>query len=247
MTSKRDTKPRTRYQVRTRVDMSRVADGLKMPGIDTRTWIALARVDEDPDATVWDAELGWLVDVTIVGGPLDGDGPVLCRMGSTGSAPGMGQYDPPHQGGLVVVLIPEGDTNADCVILGQLNDADKFLAATKVNETDITEEFATRTHVMAFPSEDLDAEFANVRLTGQTVLGVHNADQPFARGTDLADALDGLVDALSSFIDAAPAPPGAFGSVAAPVFTAAGAALKAGIEQFKLARQQWLSQRIKGT
>ena len=40
-------KPRTRYKTRTRVDMSRVAQGLKMPGIDTRTWVALARVDVD--------------------------------------------------------------------------------------------------------------------------------------------------------------------------------------------------------
>lgn len=237
---------RTRFRTRRRVDMSRVAEGLKGPGIDTRTWFAFARVDEDPDATVWDAELGWLCDVTIVGGPLDGDGPVLCRMASAGAATGKGQFDPPHQGCLVVVAVPGGDTNNDCVIIGQLNDSECAVPGA-VNGTAIDEAFASRTHVLAFPGEDFDAEFDNVRLTGQMVLGTPDANQPFARGTDLADALDALVDALSMFLDQAPAPPGAFGSVAAPVFTAAGAALKIAIEQFKLARQQYLSTRIKGT
>lgn len=239
-------KPRTRSRVRSRVDMSRVAAGLKTPGIDPRTWFAFARVDEDPDATVWDAELGWLCDVTIVGGPLDGDGPVLCRMATPGQGTGVGQYAPPRQGGLVVVAIPEGNTNADCIIVGQIHDSDHAVAAA-VNGTTIDESFATRTHILVYPEEDLDAEFANVRLTGRMVLGVPDADQSFARGDDLADALDALVDALTTFLDTAPAPPGAFGSVAAPTFTAAGAALKAAIQQFKLAREGWLSTRIKGT
>lgn len=236
----------TRYRTRTRVDMSRVALGLKMPGIDTRTWIALARVDEDPDATVWDPELGWLVDVTIVGGPLDGDGPVLCRMASSGAATGKGRYDPPHQGCLVFVAIPGGDTNADCVILGQLNDTD-CKAPSAINGSAITEAFAARTHVLAFPGEDFDAQFDNVRITGQMVLGVPDADQSYTRGEDLADALDELVDALADFLDQAPSPPGAFGSVSAPTFSAAAVVLKAAIAQFKTARNQYLSTRIKGT
>lgn len=242
----RDGKPRTRYRTRTRVDMSRVALGLKMPGIDTRTWVALARVDEDPDATVWDQELGWLVDVTIVGGPLDGDGPVLCRMASSGASTGKGRYDPPHQGCLVFVAIPGGDTNADCIILGQLNDTD-CKAPTEVNGTAITEEFATKTHVLAFPGEDFDAQFDNVRITGNMILGVKEADQPFARGNDLADALGDLVDAFLLFLDQAVAPPGAFGSVAVVAFSAAGVSLKTAINQFKLARQTYLSTTIKGT
>jgi hypothetical protein len=237
---------RTRYRTRRRVDMSRVADGLKMPGIDTRTWVTMARVDVDPDATVWDAELGWLCDVTIVGGPLDGDGPVLCRMASAGAAPGKGQYDPPHQGCLVIVTIPGGDTNADCVIVGQLNDTE-CLAPVTVNNTNLTEAFARRTHVMAFPDEDFDGEFANVRLTGQMVLGTHNANQPFARGTDLANAIDSFADALSAFVDQAVVPAGTFGNVGLLPFTAAATVLKVAIQQFKLARNQYLSTRIKGT
>jgi len=237
---------KARFKTRTRVDMSRVAEGLKMPGIDTRTWFAFARVDVDPDATVWDPQLGWLVDVTIVGGPLDGDGPVLCRMASSGASNGRGRFDPPRQGALVVVAIPGGDSNADCVIIGQLND-EEYLAPTAVNGTTIAETFMSRTHVLAFPGEDFDAEFENVRLTGQMVLGDAKADQPYARGTDLADALGTLVDALSTFLDQAAVPPGPFGSVAAPTFSAAGAALKAAVEQFKLARQTYLSKRIKGT
>lgn len=239
-------KQRTRSRIRTRVDMSRVAAGLKTPGIDPRTWVAFARVDEDPDATVWDAEWGWICDVTIVGGPLDGDGPIVCRMPTRGQGNGVGEQHPPRQGGLVVVAIPEGNTNADCIIIGQLHDVDHVVPAT-VNGTTIDEPFATRTHILAYPGEDFDAEFENVRLTGQMVLGVPDADQPYARGNDLADALNALADAFDAFLDAAPAPPGAFGSVAAPTFTAAAVPLKVAIEQFKLSRDQYLSTRIKGT
>ena len=80
------------------IDYSRIAAGVAGPGVDTRTWITLARVDADPDATVWDDDLGWLVDVTMVGGPLDGDGPVLCRVASGGQGVGVGAHAPPRQG-----------------------------------------------------------------------------------------------------------------------------------------------------
>lgn len=242
---KRDGKPRTRYRTRSRVDMSRVAAGLKMPGIDTRTWVALARVDEDPDATVWDTELGWLVDVTIVGGPLDGDGPVLCRVASHGAAHGTGQYNPPNQGCLVFVAIPGGDTNDDCVILGQLNDTE-CKAPTTVNGTTIDEEFASHTHVFAFPDDDFDAEYANVRLTGQMVLGAKDADQPFPRGTDLADAINDFADAFGIFLVNTVAPPGPFGCVAVATFGLAATALQIALDKLKLARQQYLSATIMG-
>jgi len=241
----KDGKPRTRYRTRSRVDMSRVAAGLKMPGIDTRTWVALARVDEDPDATVWDPELGWLVDVTIVGGPLDGDGPILCRVASHGAANGKGQYNPPSQGCLVFVGIPGGDTNDDCVILGQLNDSD-CKAPSEVNGTAINEEFAAHTHIFAFPDDDLDAEYAAVRLTGQMVLGAKDADQPYTRGDDLADALGDLADALGLFAANAVIPPGPGGVMVVSSFTAATTALQTSINKFKLARQKYLSTTIKG-
>ena len=233
-------------RLRTRLDFNRIAAGMSRPGIDSRSWLALARVDEDPDAIVWDRELGWLVDVTMVGGGLDGEGPVLCRQPSAGQGPGVGEYHPPRAGCLVIVLVPNGDPNNDCLIVGQLND-EGCAAATAINGVDITEAFAARTHIMAFPAEDLDAEFEHVRLTGDMTLGVAGADQPYARGDDLAGAVDDFADALIKFLNTAAAVPGGFGEVTATGFNAAGGVLKAKALAFKAARSRWLSTRIRGT
>ena len=138
-----------------------------------------------------------------------------------------------------------GDANAETVIVGQLHD-ETVAAPRTVNGATIDEAFAARTHVIAFPTEDLDVEFANARITGNLVLGEAAADQPFARGTDLASSLDALVDALGAFVDAAVVPVGVGGAVDAAVFTAAATVLKASIASFKSSRSRWLSARIKG-
>lgn len=233
-------------RLRPRLDFGRVAAGVSRPGIDPRSWISMARVDVDPDAIVWDRELGWLVDVTLVGGGLDGEGPVLCRFPSSGQGVGAGGYDPPRAGCLVIVAIPGGDPNNDCIIIGQLHD-EGCAAATVVNGVDITEAFAQRTHIFAFPDEDLDAAFEHVRITGDMTLGVPDANQPFARGNDLAGAIDDFADALILFLDSAAAVPGGFGEVTATGFTTAGGVLKTKAQAFKAARARWLSQRIRGT
>ena len=230
---------------RSRIDTTRVAASLSRPGIDPRTWIAMARVDEDPDGTVWDAELGWLADVTLVGGTLDGEGPVLARMPSSGQGPGVGQYAPPRQGCLVLVAIPDGDPNNDCIILGQLHD-ESVAAATKVNGVDITEAFAQQTHILVFPGEDVDAEFRHVRLTvaDKMVLGVAAAAQQAARGTALVEALVDLANALSKFSTDAASPPGGFGEVTATAFAAAAVVLKAKVAAFTNAAASYTTPKI---
>lgn len=224
---------------RTDIDFRRVGWGLKMPGIDTRSWISLARIDEDPDATVWDAELGWLCDVTFVGGALDGDGPNLARWG------GRGLYRPPVQGSLCLCAVVSGDGNDDVVILGLL-DTDPEPAPGSVNGEAVDEARASTTHLAAFPGQALDAEFETVRITGSMVLGVADADQSYVRGEDFADAAGDFIDALDQFLTAAP-PPGPFGSVNSATFTAAASVLKLALQQFKLARNTYLSRVIKGT
>lgn len=232
--------------VGTPIDVGRLSRALERDGIDTRTWINMARVDEDPDATVWDAELGWLCDVTLVGGPLDEDGPILARLPSSGQGAGKGRYEPPRQGGLVLVAIPNGDTNNDCIILGQLHDSG-VAAASKINGTDITEALAARTHIWAFPGEDLDGEFENVRLTGRMTLGVKDADQAFVRGNAQADAFDELLDALSTFLTGAAVPPNPIGSIQLAAWGTAATKLKAAILAYKGKRSQILSSTIRGT
>jgi hypothetical protein len=257
----------SRTRVRKVPDFGRIAEGISRPGIDPRVWLALARVDDDPDAVVWDEALGWIVDVTFVGGPLDGDGPCPCRVASGGEGAGVGYARPPRAGGLVVVQIINGDANDDAVILGQLWEQ-RTAAPSSVNGDSIVERdpqsgevAAAETHIAVFPEEDVDEEWRNVRVTGERmVLGAPDADQPFIRGDDYADAEADFVDAVETYsgqIEGAfqalvpPGPPvtpvtGAQASAALLAIQAAGIPLQLAIQQFKSARDTYLSTRIVG-
>lgn len=254
-----------RTMVRRRPDYRRVGDAVSFPGIDPRTWVSLARVDTDEDAIVWDEEEGWLVDVTFVGGELDGEGPVVATMGSLAQGNGQGRYLPPRAGGLVLVSVPNGDANDEVVILQQVHTTNE-VAATTINGDTIVERdagngevAAIETHIDAFPQEDADQQWRTRRvatsgahrLHGETLeLGIPDADQPFARGNDLADALNNLSSALDTFLNALaiipvliPPPPG---SPVANVNPAAIATLRTAITTFQNARNQYLSTRISG-
>ena len=222
---------------------------MKQPGIDPRSWLSLARIDEGEDARVWDAELGWLVDVTFRGGALDGEGPVLCRVAGT-TGPEFGAFFPPRADALVVVAVPGGDPNNDCVVLGELNDTET-VPPSEVNGTTIDEAFAMQTQILVFPEQDVDAAYRNFRLTAERmVFGVADADQPFARGTDLADAMEALADAVeTAFSDMSslpPTPPMAGGGVPVAGLTPIVQALSAAVQQFAQARDTYLSTRIVG-
>lgn len=185
-----------RSSVRLRPDFVRIGQSLKRPGIDTRSWICFARIDTDPDARVWDEQLGWLVDVTFRGGPLDGEGPILCRVAGT-TGPEFGAFFPPRENALVVVAVPDGDPNNDCIIFGELSAVDDSMPPSEVNGTPIDEAFASQTQILVFPDQDLDAVYRNYRVTAERmVLGTPDADQPFPRGNDLADTLDALAGNL---------------------------------------------------
>jgi hypothetical protein len=235
-----------RSNVRLRPDYGRIAKAVSRPGIDPRSWIALARVDNDPDATVWDEQIGWIVDVHF----LDGEGPTTCRVVSGSQGSGVGASRPVRPDSLVAVLIPNGDPNYDAIIVGDLHDVDEMRAPTTINGDAITEALALTTHIDAFPSEDLDQEFANVRITAATamVLGAAQANQPFVRGDDYADALDAFLDDLLSFMNsliaAVPAAPNGALTVADAI--AAATPMINSIATFKAARAEYLSTLIKG-
>jgi hypothetical protein len=211
----------------------------------------MARVDEDDDAIVWDDALGWLVDVTFVGGGCDGEGPINCRVASQVQGSEIGVYRPPRANGLVIVLVPNGDPNDDAIIVGQLHDVDDFTVASEVNGDNIVEIDASdgevaadETHITVLPDEDLDQEWRNVRVTAEAmVLGAPEADQPFVRGTDLDDALDDLADAISDIVTAINT---ALGIAGSPIDPASLALFEAAIATFKAASSTYLSSRITG-
>ena len=235
-------------------DAGLMREAIKGPGLDTRAWGQQARVDDDDDAIVWDRELGWLVDVTMVGGELDGDGPVLCRVASPGQGATIGTHRPPRPSGLVLVQLPTGDPNDIAVIVGQLHNEDDTagaLAPTTINGDAIVERDAAEgqvaaleTHIDVYPAEDLDQEWRNVRITADAMtLGAADAEQPFARGADLADALDDLADATSDVVTAISV---SLAAAASPLDPTALAAFEVAVATFKAAREQYLSDRING-
>jgi len=255
-------RPMVRSRVRSMLDFGRIAEGLARPGIDTRTWVCFARIDTDPDAIVWDEELGWYADATIVEGGLTGE-PVLCRVGSDGQGSGLGRYSPPRAGGLVLLAVPGGDPNDECVVLRQFN-AYEELAPTTINGDTIVERdpqagqvAALETHLAVFPNEDADEQWRKRRvatsgahkLHGDTMeLGIAGADQAFARGNDLADALEDVINGIGLFcqtLSAAPAAPPNGALTVASVLTAYNV-LSPKITAFANARAQYLSTRIKG-
>jgi hypothetical protein len=243
--------------------MTRLADAVSGPGIDTDSWTNMGRIDDDPDAMVWDEQLGWLVDVTFVGGKLDGEGPVLCRY-STGAANQGGRHRPPSANCYVLCDIP-GDPNDDVVIVAEVHTTTDCVAPTTINGDEIVERdaeegqvSAAETHMAVFPTQDADEEWRERRVTtsglhrlhGENMeLGVANADQPYVRGTNKADADEAIWDAFNDLLTAintaitAASATTAGGVVIDPVSLTA---FSAALEQFGQARNTYLSSRIMG-
>jgi len=232
------------------IDIARIRESMAAPGMDQRCWVCMGRIDDDPDAAVWDDVLGWLCDVTAVSGPLAGSLlPLACRVVSIAQGDDSGIHSPPRKGGLVVVMFPSGDPNEDSIIVGSLHNTDDAGAPATVNGEEIDEDFAAETFIYALPDFDLEQEWRNARITaGEMILGKEDADQPYMRGDDFADAIEDIVDAIGSFAQsiatATAAPPNAALTVADVLL--AYAPLEIAIVQFKGAREGYLSTRIKG-
>ena len=137
---------------RRNVDMGRLRAAMRGPGADTRVWLAAARVDDDPDAISWDTSLGWIVDVTFYGGPLDQEGPVPCRMGMPFAQDGATKSDPPSPDCQVLVAITDGDANSGPVIVGRIHNAGDCSPPATVNTYPIDEDEALATHIVVTPN-----------------------------------------------------------------------------------------------
>lgn len=228
----------------------------------------MARVDDADDAVRWDPPRGWLVDVTVVGGALDGEGPIPCRVAWAYAGSDAGTSEPVERGVLVACVLPEANLNGSPVIVGVLPTPD-MAAPTSVNGEDIDADFAKATHFRVSP-RNYEAQYGSkwrtkvtdeAKLLAQALkLADDDAAQSYMRGEDYADALDRFIDATDQFAQAginafSALDPG--GPPITPVTAAnARAALLAfstgyfiylaELEAFKQARQQYLSTRIDG-
>lgn len=101
-------------------DSSTAGDAFARPGMDTRQWCSYATVDPDSSQqhnVTFTSQYGPLVNVTLRPSGL----PVVCRVAHKVAGNGEGEWFPPMPGDEVMVLIPEGDEKAGCVIIGHLN------------------------------------------------------------------------------------------------------------------------------
>ena len=133
-------------------DVRRLGAAVSFPGIDPRTWVSAARVDEDPEALSWDEDLGWVVDVSPYGSDLEGDSELPCRMATVGAVGDRyGEYCPPVVACEVLILFPAGDSETSPVLLGNLTNAEDCRAPTTVNGLPISGDAPSSSSVLVSP------------------------------------------------------------------------------------------------
>lgn len=237
-----------------KLDVNRLREAISGPGADPRSWVAIARVDDEPDARRYEPAYGWIVDVTMQSGPLAGEGPVPCRVVSLFGGAGFGASCPVALGAEVLVLMPDGDPNVQPVVVGYFSNPGEPLPST-VNGQSANEAFAEAT---AFAKTDASVSLevgptlrasatSKASVEAPTVaLADEAATQPFVRGTDLQTALANLSSALNTYATALVPP----GPPATPVTAAqtgpAATALIAALTTFTNAVAASLSTRIVG-
>lgn len=201
----------TPARIRRTLDFNRLGQALSRPGIDPRTWIDLARVDDADDAITWLEGTGWIVDVNFITGELAEEDEVPCQVATWLGGHAQGSYAPVKRGCMVVVLLPAGNANVAPVILGTLHNPEDCPAPSVVNELTITESVMLENIVLV--SEDsVEAEFGDsARLRAGTwhIVGdrLHlapdavrgDSTQAFVRGDDFGDALGTFLDSLGTF------------------------------------------------
>ncbi len=153
----------TRSRTRRTIDVGRLREAMSAPGADPRSWVVLARVDDDPDAIRWEPGTGWLVDVTVGSGELAGEDMIVCRVGS-----GLGgtshESRPVPRGAEVVVVFPAGDPNVSPVIIDYVHNPTDSAVPSEVNGTPVDEARALST-MLTKTTAGVDAELgAQVRI-----------------------------------------------------------------------------------
>lgn len=189
------------------LDFGRLREALSGPGADPRTWCSMARIDNDPDAIRWETDSGWIVDVTFVGGPLDQEGPIPCRVLSSFAGEARGRIEPVARGAEVLVAIPEGDANANPVIIGQLFNGGGSAPPTAVNNVPINEALALVTHILKTPHAVREQAGALYELEATQIKLGKMAVQPVVQGTEFNAAMQSFLTALQTFLTSLLAPP----------------------------------------
>lgn len=101
-----------RQRARRSIDLGSLSAAVSRPGIDPRTWVTLAEVIE----AGFDAENGFFADVVYI--PSDEE--QTCLVGAQYAGEHYGLWTPLEPGDIVVVAVPNGDSNAGPVIISRV-------------------------------------------------------------------------------------------------------------------------------
>ena len=202
------------------IDVQRLGEAVSRPGIDPRTWTSAGRIDNDPDAVRFDPGVGWIVDVAFYGSALEGDNEAPCRVLSQGAGDGFGEYYPPPVGAEVLVEFPGGDPELGAVVTGYLTNEGDAKPPTTVNGLPLAAEALASTLLAISPYDtefkvsphhrreeyalDRHVQARNqiIEASGTLKLALRDAAQSYVRGERFVQALNGWIDAVSSFIQA---------------------------------------------
>ena len=107
-----------RSRARRAIDLGKLSAAVARPGIDPRTWVTLATVIE----VGFDADNSYYADVAY----LPSGEEQTCLVGSAYTGNNFGIWTPLEPDDVVVVIVPNGDSNAGPIIVARLwNSADK--------------------------------------------------------------------------------------------------------------------------
>lgn len=231
-------------------DVSRIGMAVSQPGIDPRSWVTTGRVDDDPEAIRWELGIGWVVDVTMTGGPLDGTGPVPCRVAEFGRGQDSGRFSPVKPGQEVAVLIVGGSPEVGPIVVGTLSNRGGSEAPVTVAGLPIAYEAPVSVPLESVSPYDTEIEKSSTpnlvtERAGQelrqaakhilessgpasTLLGSRSATEPFVKGLSYTQAELQMLTALAVAFDSlatASAPPAPWAALAAG-FQAAATAIR---------------------
>jgi hypothetical protein len=189
-----------------------VREAVKGAGIDPRTWVTAARVED----VYWDDQLGWLTLVRAYGSELEGV-ELECRAASSLAGIDAGEYLPIPKGAEVLLSLPAASTEdyEPLIVSGLTNEEDK--APTEINGMPIDGDLKTSTDARVAPADTeikVSPYARREQYTGQhfdqakrhvlkaddtengVLLGSENAAKSFVRGEELIDRLIQIVDGL---------------------------------------------------
>lgn len=201
----------TSSRIRRHVDMGRLRQALAGPGADPRSWVCMGIVDDDDDAIVWDDVNGWIVDVTITGGQLDGETLIPCAVSMPYAAGGFAQTCPVARNQGVVIIMPGGRLDAYPVIVGSLF-SNTNAVPTEVNG-DAIDEAKAKAALILVTDKDRDEQVAGFSRTvvekqltlasaDKVALGDEGASQSFVKGDMQKDGISSFADSTQLFFTA---------------------------------------------